>query len=289
MAAKSISSFKYQMRDSLKSIIIFYIVIVCVYLLLSIFMVTAFSLDERTLANEAAMSETGTAVGVIGGADGPTQVYVTTNQRESSTGVVGGISSATPIFLFVLGLCTFKENFQMLLQNGVSRKSVFWGHGLAAVCIALGTTIIDFILGALAQLLFRAGLGAAAVGWEMITASSSNAAGLGMFAAIVQSFCTYLFCICLGYFITILYYRLSRTGKIIISVGVPVFLMVAPGVAAFQMTKNQVLFSWFTNLVRDYHNFIAAHPAFVMLEYFLGAAFFSLFAWLLMRKAILRK
>ena len=55
------------------------------------------------------------------------------------------------VFLFIAGLNSFKENFGMLLQNGVSRRTMFTGRLLTMVSLCVGMTLMDRAL----LLLFR--------------------------------------------------------------------------------------------------------------------------------------
>lgn len=48
---------------------------------------------------------------------------------------MNGMNVMTMMFMLVLGMCTFTESFQFLVQNGVSRKHILAGKLL---CFAVG-------------------------------------------------------------------------------------------------------------------------------------------------------
>ena len=103
-------SYRYQMHDHKKDLIIYYIVIFCIYLL------TLVSTAIVVAAND--------------------QQIVVSSQSN-------GINIATMVFLFIAGLNSFKENFGMLLQNGVSRRSMFSGRILTMLSLCAGMALLD--------------------------------------------------------------------------------------------------------------------------------------------------
>ncbi len=259
-----LSSFQYQLRDTTRSVVIYYIVIACVLVLSNVLIATAASIHG---AGGMMVFETGT----------------------------GFVFMASMIFLFVLGLNTFKENFGMLLQNGCSRKSVFWGRNLAAATLALFMALADTLLSGLASLVARGISGADYYGAFFAIASSTGASfsqmavPLQILLGIPLAFAAYLFFITLGYFITILFYRLNRTGKIIVGAGVPVFfLIVFPTIDALFLNGG---ITQFINgyIAGPYYELLLRYPALNIVSYLCWACLFALFSWLLMRKAVVRK
>ncbi len=129
-------------------------------------------------------------------------------------GSSSGFEFASAIFVFVVGLNSFKSSFRFLQFLGVTRRTFFAGSLLALVTVAAGMTLVDILIGKLfAQLYPYTTLFAEAYGqgnllaqfvWETVL--------LTMFAYI-------------GFFITILYYRCSRILKIVISLS-PVYVSI---------------------------------------------------------------
>lgn len=132
-----------------------------------------------------------------------------------------GIELATIIFIFVLGLNLFKSQFLFLIQNGVTRKANFIGF-VACTPIVVVFAIIDSFVSVIMHNL---------IGYESIfnTLYASSIHGYG-FVYILNSilFLTVVYglFLMLGYFITTLYYAMNKAMKIIVSVGVPVFVFI---------------------------------------------------------------
>lgn len=132
-----------------------------------------------------------------------------------------GIELTTIIFLFVLGLNLFKSQFYFLIQNGVTRKANFIGFLVSTLVVVLFATIDSFISVIMHNL----------IGYEsfyyILYAGSSQGYGL---MYIIESilFLTAMYgaFFMLGYFITILYYAMNKTMKVIVSVSVPTFFII---------------------------------------------------------------
>lgn len=67
-------------------------------------------------------------------------------------GTTNGLEVSAFIFLFVIGLNTFKENFGMFLQNGVSRKTIFAGKLLSTCAVCAIMAVVLEVLASLAKL-----------------------------------------------------------------------------------------------------------------------------------------
>ena len=139
----------------------------------------------------------------------------------SSGGNVNGIDLASMIFIFVLGLNSFKENYFMFMQSGRSRKSLFISYLLSLLPVCGLMAIMDNTLATAGMKvgLFRT------LFLEAYGGFSSSAVGT-FFLGILWSFCVYIAFALAGYMITTFYYRASKGLKIIVSVGVPGFLFV---------------------------------------------------------------
>ncbi len=132
-----------------------------------------------------------------------------------------GIELATIIFIFVLGLNLFKSQFLFLIQNGVTRKANFIGF-VASTPVVIVFAIIDSFVSIIMHNL---------TGYESIfnTLYGSTIQGYGLmyiFKSILFLTVIYGSFLMLGYFITTLYYAMNKAMKIIVSVGVPVFVFI---------------------------------------------------------------
>lgn len=249
----TLASYRYQMADHKKSILTFYVVIVGISLIFGL-----------------------SATFVIAGRD------------AAAHGSVNGNEMATVIFLFVVGLCTFKETFLISLQNGVSRKSLFTAKLLTMLSVAAIVALIDRIF----YLIYAAVV--SAIDHYVITVTfyetlyPSRAAGTGALLLQAESFLfeflLALAAMAVGYFITIMFYRLNKTGKVIVGAGVPVlFLMVIPW-ADSQFFHHKITLA-LAHLIRN----IVSTPLHVSLFCIASFVIFSALSYLLMRKAVVKR
>ena len=246
-------SYRYQMADHKKSILIFYVVIVVLSLIFG------FSTTLIINGNDAAVH-----------------------------GSTSGNEMATVIFLFVVGLCTFKETFLISLQNGVSRKTLFTAKLLTMLSVAVIMAMIDKIF----FLLYAAAL---SITNSQVTASTfyealypSSTAGAGPLMLHAESFffevLLALAAMAAGYFITIMFYRLSKTGKVIVGAGVPVlFLMAIPW--ADQYFFNGKITIALVKLIMTAVN----TPSHMAVTCLLAIVVFNALAFTLMRKAVVKQ
>lgn len=244
-----LASYRYQMADHKKAILIFYLAIIC------------FFIGVNTLMSV-------TAEGPSGG----------------GTGIVTGNETASVIFLFVIGLCTFKETFLLSLQNGSSRKTLFAAKLLTMGSVTAIISAIDLIL----ILISKAILSVMDHSIVVPLFYAIYGGDIGSPVLYAKNFLLELLlalaATAVGYFITIMFYRLNKAGKIIVGAGFPVLcIMVIPYVDMLflQGKISQTLFSIMT--------YIVASPVRFMISGFLTFAVFSALAFLLMRKAVIKK
>lgn len=140
--------------------------------------------------------------------------------RENST--FSGFDMAYAVFVFVWSLCAFRVQFRFFQQNGISRKSQFAAWGITAVAMSLFLAVLSVaitygmnqffnyrsIFQQMYAPLFASGAGASLVFQEMLW----NAALFLCEAAA-------------GFAITLLYYRMGKTTKVLVSVLVPASLL----------------------------------------------------------------
>ena len=159
-------------------------------------------------------------------------------------GRFGGMEIATIIFLFIAGMNSFRDAFRLFMQNSISRKTLFAGRLVCVSIVSSAMALIDtavnltgnMVLSSVSsafiyQSLFTIIYG---TGYNVQTANPQLAAGSLLFAVAF-----YLAASMFGYFITVLYYRLNKGGKIAVSVGVPAVVFVAlPLVDAFVLNNT---------------------------------------------------
>ena len=133
----------------------------------------------------------------------------------------GGISESSVIFLFVIGICSFTGPFKMMMQNGVSRNELWKSFIKSSALIASAMSAIDLFVTGIASLFMNV------VPMSIVISSAYLDNSL---LKIINSFflqvALYVLAISLGYFIRLIYYRLNKLGRTIISISVPVFLFI---------------------------------------------------------------
>lgn len=205
---------------------------------------------------------------------------------------IGGFEMGTIIFLFILGLNAFRETFRMMIQNGVSRKTMFLSFVILALVLPLGMSCLNEIL---------LGIGKAMTsGNDNVTLQSAfeqiyaprYIENLGTMQVVLEGL---LFTICvsaaammLGYFITTMYYRLNKAGRIAVSVGVPAILIiglpifdaVVTGGAIYRALGQLTLFAMGgPNGYNPYYAMVSSLIAFALL---------AGLSWMLVRRAVVK-
>ena len=251
MNRKTLMSFMYQMRDDRKSVIIYYIVINICYIALFV----------------------STGVAMIG-EDGAEMFFMS-----------NGHGLPTAIFLFCA--CAFMENFRMLSQNGVSRKSIFIGRLLNSVVLALGMAIIDTIIEGIYKLV------SSAIGenymfislYDMLYEQFNG--GLAVVLKVLMSllffFALFLFMHTLGYLMSNTFNRLGKTTKVIFAAGLPTFIFVIFPIidSTFYSMQISVKIGKFLTTILG---ITAQQPLYGVFSLIAGAIICSMLTWLLMRR-----
>jgi hypothetical protein len=204
---------------------------------------------------------------------------------------MSGTEIATIIFIFVAGLCTFREPFQMMIQNGFSRKAICANSGIGAALLALFMAAIDSILGVLGTSLMA---GTQGVNYQsllmLVFPDFFNGMSPLLFALISLLVLTvlYLSAYSVGYFIAVLYYRMNKALKISVSIGVPVlFTIVIPIIDEALLGGRIATFSLdMIKMLIGYSN--GGNPFILVGSSACAAAVFLALSYLLSRRAVLK-
>lgn len=200
----------------------------------------------------------------------------------------GGIESATSIFLFVAGLNSFKESFLMLMQNGISRKTMFISRvisvGILSVIMACTDRILIFLMG-----LVNTGNGRFEISGLYEHFFAEHAAGRNVLQrgveGILLAIVLYLASVAFGYFITAAYYRMSKALKIAVSVGVPVGIFLVLPVIDATVAGGRIG-RFIAKALRFIFCFGEADPYNLILSCIGVFIVFFTLSWLLVRKAV---
>lgn len=189
------------------------------------------------------------------------------------------------ITLFVIGLNSFKSLFKFFIGNGVSRKTLFSGLLLGMGITAAAMALID----TLNSLLFSHVMSYHSMFQMLYYDTANKDLPSNLLPMLAQQFLwllfAYVWVMMIGFFITNLYYRMNKSTKIAVSIGVPVSLFyILPlldqyflnGVLSRAVT-NFAGFAW--GLSNGYN------PAIGMASMFVFAVINAALAWLLVRRA----
>ena len=247
------SALKYQLADGRVSIPVFYLVIFCLMALIPI--------SASGMGPEDSMS-------------------------------IGGFEIATIIFLFVVGLNSFRETFRMMVQNGVSRKTMFVSFLLLTLVLSVGMSCINEVLLWIGKA-FTAGKGNITFQsvFEQMYAprymgnpDSIQMIAEGLLFTILACAATMM----LGYFITIMYYRLNKVGKIAVSVGVPAILII--GLPIFDaVVTGGIIYRALGQLTLFAMGILSGYnPYYAMVSALIAFAVLASLSWMLARRAVVK-
>lgn len=128
---------------------------------------------------------------------------------------ISGLIGVTPFFLFVVGLNSYKPNLFLLLQNGVSRKTLFVSLCIAGVVVGIGTGIIDLLLDeVIRRLMAPMEINIMNVSDAIAPPSSFPLLGRVVGVTILNGSTFFA-----GVLITSLFYRLNTLQKVLVPVG----------------------------------------------------------------------
>lgn len=192
----------------------------------------------------------------------------------------GTFNTVTPIFLFVLGLCSFKDNFLMFIQNGTSRRSLFLGRIATSTALAVGLTAADYLFSLIARgFTGIAGFPSVSIGLTDAFPKNISNSIAGPFLV----FAVYFLVQFLGYLITSLLYRLNRGGQIAVGVSVPVFLFII-----FPIIDELVFNGAVSNAISRFMHIVYGLQSGIawlgVISSLVCAAILGFFCWLLIRR-----
>ena len=164
---------------------------------------------------------------------------------HSDSAASGGMESASAIFLFVVGLNSFKAQFRLFLQNGLSRKTLFAGFVAGLALLAAAMTLIDLAFGWFRGL-FTPYTSAYMDRFGTLYADGSSFKALA--DGLLWSFLAYVTAGMTGLFITCLYYRMNKALKLAVSIGVPALVFIVIPLVDSLYT-NGAISAFFINVI----------------------------------------
>ena len=152
----------------------------------------------------------------------------------SNTGNVttSGLEISSVIFIFVVGLNSFKENFYFMKSNNVSRKDFIYGTAVSMIPVSLFMAFVDIIINRIYNIFIKC-----PTIYETIYTSFINNNQLSinnwvqnnsietLFNAFTFQFAMCLALFSLGFLITIIYYKSNKFMKLAVSIS-PVSIII---------------------------------------------------------------
>ena len=139
--------------------------------------------------------------------------------QENVRITVGGMEMASMIFIFVVGLNSYKSVFFMMSANGISRKTMFVSFLAMLGVVAAGMALVDTLYGIGMKM-----AGNYQTMFEQLY-NLETSAPAWIPGGFEWRLCSYLVAGMAGYLITILYYRMNKAVKLLVSIGVPVLVL----------------------------------------------------------------
>lgn len=199
-----------------------------------------------------------------------------------------GVEGSTIIFLFILGLNSFRETFLMILQNGSTRKAMFIGRLITILITSVFMAVLDRFIVNVVGLLSDLSVSNLVNGiYESLYEKRAGSLHIVVMnlEAILISIGIYAAVMVAGYFITTAYYRMSKIMKIVVSIGVPIsFVILLPVLDSLVFGgRVSVVLGRFFRLVFGGK---AGNPYNLLLTCILFIAAGVGLTWLLIRKAV---
>lgn len=195
------------------------------------------------------------------------------------------VAAVCGIYLFFSSMGSFKENFLMMQQNSVSRKSMFVARletiGIMSLVMTVCTLVFYYLTWAVLRIMY------------MIEGSSDTMAlsfaepNSNAILTLVETVCGFLLLMAIGYFITVLFYRLNKTGKILVPILVCVLLVMFPTV--YSLFGGHPIIAAIAVAFTKFRVLCSSTLGAQIISQFCFAAVFMLVSWLLIRRAPVKR
>lgn len=155
--------------------------------------------------------------------------YVASLTMSNSTTTFGGMNFATAIFILSVSISAFKENYHMLLQNGVTRKEFTGALGVTALIYCAVLSAADEIVHDVGKLLVKGQENVNVFSiYDLIFSGKERTIGTAV--RTIESFfyhmSSYILIFMLGALIALIAYRANKIVKILFFAGVPIMIIV---------------------------------------------------------------
>ena len=199
-----------------------------------------------------------------------------------------GLEAASMIFLFVAGLNSFRVPFLFFLVNGVSRKTMYKSTIISFTIVSAIMAVVDTLSGLVFYRLAdyvtifeqiygpRYGIEAFQYNLQFII------------ERFIWLFSIYVLAIFIGYFVTVLYYRMDIIWKYIVSIGVPALLFLGMPIIG-DVTDGKVFIFIAETFLKTMGLWNGHNPYISMLSFVVSTVVFAVLGYLLTRRATIKK
>ncbi len=190
----------------------------------------------------------------------------------------GGIDISSSIFVFVLGLNSFKDNFSFYLTNGLSRKTIYISNQLYCLAIAFVMSFVDCMTNIItSSLTINSGL------FNVLYRNNGRSFSYWLWSAFA-----YLFFLALGLSISMLFYRLSKLMKFVVYFGVPVFIFIVLPILDLFFFGDSVR-KFFAKYIPIILGINTGNPYVAVVSFIVMTGILILLQFLMLRRAVLKE
>lgn len=196
------------------------------------------------------------------------------------------IEFTSMLFTLVSGVISFHEAFRFFQQNSTTRKSQFMGWTVSLLALSVAEGILAVVSNRFLGLFFRY-LGMFDQLYQPLQASTNGALFLVQELLWVCMIC--LFLGWAGFAITLLYYRLSKMGKILVSILVPGTLFILLPIADHSLLRGG--YAWLlekAGMLMTGYLPGGIYPMVPVAAALVCSAVLAVLSWLMMRRAEVR-
>ena len=204
---------------------------------------------------------------------------------------MNGMNMMSAMFMLIIGMCSFTESFQFLLQNGVSRKQILAGKMLVFAAGAGMCGVADTLLATVDQKLN--GWGNIKFGGEILPLFYPEF--LEQVSSVVRAIVSvallsvvYALFAGAGYMVSIIWYRLNKLGRIIFAFGVPEVLWHVYPLADYFLFGGRSMIA-IMNAIMKLSGLADGNPFYGLISGVIGLVILAGVSILLIRKTVVRR
>lgn len=215
-------------------------------------------------------------------------IFGITSNSSSSVNMNGAsFQFASLIFIMVVGIVSIREDLRMLIQHGIGRKTSFIASCLAAMAIALSLAVFSEIINAAFTAITSGQQNITVYSWISMLLPEGEMGFSLYLLSIVISFSFLLGAYFMGMFISLVFYRLSKSWRLVVAIGVPAFFIIILPLFA-RTAAGQTLFGAISRLLLNMAELIAQSAWYLVLFALAFALVFAFFSRLLTRRAAIQ-